>query len=260
MLHGAPDAGRRKGKEDVMPSWIIRTFEYDLDTAALLGRRLRANGVPFTLGEAAGGCAVHIQGSRGAEKLARGLCGLLCRDVQPFVLSAMADATPFSLEEKRSLVTAALQNARREEDTSPVERGLREYLRQENSLCLEGYLRFRMESTLLFWQLCVEQAAAALLLQKEYGELVSLLRGYVQTQPEKLEELQLCLHRDGSCTLTDREALCIEYADPSQEGLVSLLVSMAPHHLTVYDLTGTPHSPLTDTLLQVFSGRISLYT
>lgn len=243
-----------------MPAWIIRTFEYDIDTAALLGRRLRAAHVPFTMGEAVGGCAVNIQGSHGAEKLSEGVCGLLCRDLLPFVLSAMADATPFSLEEKRALVTSAVQNARREEELSPVKRQLTEYLRQERVLCLEGFMRFRMESTLMFWQLCLEQAAASLLLQKEYGELVSLLRGYVQEQPDKLEELQVCLHKDGSCTLTDQQALCIEYADPSQEGLVSLLVSMAPGHLTVYDLTGLSPNPLADTLLQVFSGRISLYT
>ena len=46
----------------------------------------------------------------------------------------------------------------------------------------------------------------------------------------------------------------------SQEGLVSLLVSMAPRHLTVYDLAGPGQQGLVDTLLQVFSGRISLYT
>lgn len=243
-----------------MAAWIIRTFEYDLDTAALLGRRLRSAHVPFTLGEAAGGCAVEIRGSRSAEKLAEGVCGLLCRDLMPFVLSAMADATPFSLEEKKRLVKTALQCARAEEELAPVKRRLTEYLREERVLCLEGYLRFRMEGTLLFWQLCIEQAATALLLEKEYGELVSLLHGYVQEQPEKLEELHVCLHRDGSCTLTDQQALCIEYADPSQEGLVSLLVSMAPGHLTVYDLTGLSPNPLADTLLQVFSGRISLYT
>lgn len=243
-----------------MPSWIIRTFEYDIDTAALLGRRLRAARVPFTLGEAAGGCAVTLRCPKSAEALGEAVCGLLCRDLLPFVLASMADATPFTLEEKQRLVHSALQSARAEEDVSPVKRRLTEYLQQERVLCLEGYLRFCMEGTLLFWQLCLEQAAAGLLLQKEYGELVSLLQGYVQEQPEKLEELQLCLHKDGSCTLTDRQALCIEYADPSQEGLVSLLVSMAPRHLTVYDLTGTSPSPLTDTLLQVFSGRISLYT
>ena len=226
-----------------MPSWIIHTAEYDVDTAALLRRRLLAAHAPFALGEAAMGCAVTIEGAKGAELLAEALCG-----------------TPFSLEEKRSLVLSAARAARSQEDTTLLKRQLTAYLRRENRLCLEGYMRFRMEGTLLFWELCIEQAAAQLLLQKEYGELISLLQGYVQEQPDKLEELQLCLHEDGSCTLTDKEALCIEYADPSQEGLVSLLVSMAPRHLTVYDLAGPGQQGLVETLLQVFSGRISLYT
>lgn len=243
-----------------MPSWIIHTAEYDVDTAALLRRRLLAAHAPFALGEAAMGCAVTIEGAKGAELLAEALCGVLCRDLLVFALSAMADGTPFSLEEKRSLVLSAARAARSQEDTTLLKRQLTAYLRRENRLCLEGYMRFRMEGTLLFWELCIEQAAGQLLLQKEYGELISLLQGYVQEQPDKLEELQLCLHEDGSCTLTDKEALCIEYADPSQEGLVSLLVSMAPRHLTVYDLAGPGHQGLVDTLLQVFSGRISLYT
>ena len=243
-----------------MPSWIIHTAEYDVDTAALLRRRLLAAHAPFALGEAAMGCAVTIEGAKGAELLAEALCEVLCRDLLVFALSAMADGTPFSLEEKRSLVLSAARAARSQEDTTLLKRQLTAYLRRENRLCLEGYMRFRMEGTLLFWELCIEQAAAQLLLQKEYGELISLLQGYVQEQPDKLEELQLYLHEDGSCTLTDKEALCIEYADPSQEGLVSLLVSMAPRHLTVYDLAGPGHQGLVDTLLQVFSGRISLYT
>ena len=82
-----------------MPSWIIHTAEYDVDTAALLRRRLLAAHAPFALGEAAMGCAVTIEGAKGAELLAEALCGVLCRDLLVFALSAMADGTPFSLEE-----------------------------------------------------------------------------------------------------------------------------------------------------------------
>lgn len=78
-----------------MPSWIIHTAEYDVDTAALLRRRLLAAHAPFALGEAAMGCAVTIEGAKGAELLAEALCEVLCRDLLVFALSAMRTEPPF---------------------------------------------------------------------------------------------------------------------------------------------------------------------
>ena len=114
-----------------MPSWIIHTAESDGDTAALLRRRLLAAHAPFALGEAAMGCAVTIEGAKGAELLAEALCEVLCRDLLVFALSAMADGTPFSLEEKRSLVLSAARAARSQEDATLLKRQLTAYLRRE---------------------------------------------------------------------------------------------------------------------------------
>ena len=62
----------------------------------------------------------------------------------------------------------------------------------------------------------------------------------------------------GSCTLTDESDACIEYVDCSEEGILSLLVGMAPSRLTVYDLSGGS-SGLAETIARVFSGRVRIY-
>ena len=73
-----------------------------------------------------------------------------------------------------------------------------------------------------------------------------------------MTELQLCLHADGSCTLTDDSEVRIEYVDCSPEGIVQLLVNMSPKKLIVYDLSNGKNR-LVDTLMRVFSGRIKVY-
>ena len=50
----------------------------------------------------------------------------------------------------------------------------------------------------------------------------------------------------------------IEYVDCSEEGIVRLLMGMAPERLTVYDLTGG-NSSLAETLVHVFAGRVRVF-
>ena len=114
---------------------------------------------------------------------------------------------------------------------------------------------FRMRAALADWQLCVERAAADQMLCREYTELMELLRSVA---PPRLGEVSVCLHPDGSCTLTDDSDACIEYVDCSEDGILSLLVGMSPSRLTVYDLSGGS-SRLPETIARVFAGRVRIY-
>lgn len=242
-----------------MPSWIVKTLEYDINLPSLLKRRLRETGFPYALSRAVNGVGVTLEGEEGAAALSKALASLLGRDLQLFVLAAMADETPLPLGEKREILSRSTAASRSKEDLKPLEKRLQGYLQEERVLCLEGFLRFRMPETLLFWQLCVEQAASELLMKKEYREVTEILRYFVESRPPKSGPLQLCLHEDGSCTLTDENALRIEYVDGSEDGLLSLLVSMAPEELILYDLSGKKGRKLTETLACIFSGRIKIF-
>ena len=139
-------------------------MEYDVDLEALLERRLRESGAPYALSAALGGVGVRMEGRQGLNALAKALSAVLIHDLAPFEVAAMADETPLGLEDRRQVLSRAVDAARKREDLSEVAARLGEYLREEGKLCLEGFLRFRMRSTLLFWRLCVEDAFSGVLL------------------------------------------------------------------------------------------------
>ena len=248
------------GKEGSVSSWIIQTMEYDVDLEQMLDARLRESGAPYALSAAMGGVGVRMEGRQGLHALAKALSGVLVQDLAPFEVAAMADETPLELEDRRQVLDRAVAAARKREDLHETAAQLTAYLQEEAKLCLEGFLRFRMRSTLLFWRLCVEDAFSGVLLEKEYGEAVDVLRLLLNARPPRCPSLRLCLHGDGLCSLTDGEELRMEYVDESGEGIISLLIGMAPARLFVYDLSGGARTELVHALTEIFSGRVCLYT
>ena len=243
-----------------MSSWIIQTMEYDVDLNALLSVRLRESGAPFALSSAPGGVGVRMEGRQGLLSLARVLGAVLVHDLVPFEMASMADETPLGLEDRRQVLRRAVDAARQREDMEETARNLCGYLAEEGKLCLEGFLRFRMRPVLLFWRLCVEEAFSQLLLEKEYAEAAQVLRLLLDQRPPRCPSLRLCLHGDGLCSLSDGAELRMEYMDETGEGILSLLVGLAPARLIVYDLSGGARKELVHALTEIFSGRVCLYT
>ena len=243
-----------------MSSWIIQTMEYDIDLESLLADRLREGGAPYALSAALGGVGVRMEGRQGLQALAQALGTVLVHDLVTFEVAAMADETPLSLADRQQVLVRAVDAARNREDLSETVQRLSGYLQEEGKLCLEGFLRFRMPETLLFWRLCVEEAFSNLLLEKEYTEAADVLRLLLNERPPRCPTLRLCLHGDGLCSLSDGAELRMEYVDESGEGIISLLIGMAPARLIVYDLSGGARKELVHALTEIFSGRVCLYT
>ena len=248
----------REGK--AVSSWIIQTMEYDVDLEKLLAMRLSEGGAPYALSEALGGVGVRMEGRQGLEALSEALGTVLIHDLAPFEMGAMADETPLDREDRQQVLSRAVAAAQTREDLSDTVQRLSAYLQAEGKLCLEGFLRFRMPETLLFWRLCVEEAFSGLLLEKEYGEAADLLRLLLNERPPRCPSLRLCLHGDGLCSLSDGGSLRMEYVDESGEGILSLLIGIAPARLIVYDLSGGARRELVHALTEIFSGRVCLYT
>lgn len=240
---------------------IVRTLhtqKYDVDLERLLSRRLMQTDCTFATEPIPGGVAVSVQGNDALMRLSEAVATLLCRDLQYFELAHMTDALPLDLPQKQEVLTEALESARCLERIEEVRRGVEDYLATENEMNVEGYLRFRMRERMETWQLCVERAAADLMLCSEWAELMELLSALSQGPGRRIGEISVCLNPDGSCTLTDDSDVRIEYVDCSEEGIVRLLMSMAPERLTVYDLSGG-RSHLAETLTHVFAGRVRVF-
>lgn len=230
--------------------------EYEGDIPRLLERRLVQTAHAFTLTPCEEGIVAELAEPGGLDALCVALALLLCRDLCQFELAKITDRLPFSLVEKQAVLAESIRCARRVERPGAVRRALKAYLEEEEVLHLSGYMRFRMPDTMGAWRLCVQSATEELLLEKEYLELMGVLRAFVQVKPARVREISLLLHPDGSCTLTDESDARIDYEAGDPDRLVSVLVELAPERLTVYDLSDEHSSPLTEMLARVFAGRV----
>ncbi len=240
-----------------MVTYAIGAGKYDMDLDRLLCRRLSQCGCLFALATDGTDVTVTVQEGEQVLRLAEALTMLLCRDLSYYELARMTDALPLPIAEKQTILKAALKHARRDERPALARDGLIRYLAEARRLNLEGYLQFRLRPMLELWQDAVEQAAAETVFRREYAHLMGSLQTLSEQQPSG--EISICLHPDLSCTLTDAMGGCIEYADCSEESIVSLIVGMAPTFLTVYDLSGGRCRTLIDLLKGVFPGRMRLY-
>ncbi len=235
----------------------IEIGEYDIDVKRLLERRLHQTAHPFTLIPDGENVIAELNDPGGLDALSIALALLLCRDLCQCELAKLVNRLPLTLVEKQAVLSDAIRCARKVERPGAVRRALKTYLEEEESLHLSGYMRFRMPDTMNSWKLCVQSASEELLLEKEYLELMGVLRAFVQVKPTRIREVSLLLHPDGSCTLTDESDAridCDAGSDPDR--LISMLVDLAPERLTVYDLSSAQDSELTEMLARVFAGRV----
>lgn len=237
----------------------ILTYEYDLPLLKLLDRRMSEQDAAYALETVPDGVVLKIRGEAPERAAADALTVVLGRDLRFFALAEFADTLPLTLSEKQEVLKIALEKAANREELSVLQERLTGYLSMYRTLVLEGFLRFRMQEYLMLWELAVEQAAAKVLMQKEYGELIDALRRFVSGRESRVDALSVCIHPDGTITLSDDNDVHIEYVDCAPDGILNLLVNMAPGKLTVYDLSGNEKNRLTEAILRVFGDRVKLY-
>ena len=242
-----------------MTVYEILTYEYDLPLLKLLDRRMSEQNGVYTLESVPDGVVIRLRGKTAENAACEALATVLGRDLRFFALAEFADALPLTLAEKQGVLSDALETASGREERKVLKQKLASYLAGHRTLVLEGFLRFRMQEFLMLWELSVEQAAARVLMQKEYGELIETLRRFVDGRTSRVGSLSVCIHADGTITLSDDNDVHIEYVDCAPDGILNLLVNMAPMKLTVYDLSGNEKNRLTEAIVRVFGDRVKLY-
>ncbi len=242
-----------------MTTYVIDTKKYDIDLDRLLSRRLQQSGCNCTIMRGVDNVCVTVEDDSAIRRLSEALSMLLCRDLKHFELAKYVDTLPLTLPEKQAVLKSAVRWTRTNERLAQVCRELRAYLLESDTLHLEGYMLFRMGACLSAWREGVQRAVEERLLTREYAELMSAMSEFVALKRPGIGELAVCIHPDGSCTLTDDSNARIEYVDCSDDGIVSLLVGMAPERLIVYDLSCGAGEPLANALKRVFAGRVRVY-
>ena len=243
------------------------TLEYDVDIGKLAIRRLRAEypeekGLAQRLEAGKRNVCFTLYREGDLERWCRALEMILLGDLAHFELARMVNDLPLELEEKRRILPEAVKLSRAclpSAASDGILRALMAFYAEDSHLNLEGFLRFRMQDVLQDWKMCVMRAAEELLLEEEYWELMQILAAFVQLRPHQVQDVYIVLNPDGSCTLTDDRDSRIDYEKCTGDGVLSVLVGLAPERITVYDLSGGACGWLADSLVRVFEHRVRIF-
>lgn len=253
-----------------MRSVWVESFEWGSETAEKLEKRLEQT-------EGGGSVGLRFEGSSrtavltaadaaGEAAIADALARLLVFDAAGAYLAVLIENTALSPGEKRRVLAAALRGAREElgrDGIKALSLQLREYISHYERLNVEGFLLFRMQG---YVRALGRHAGKALALSGE-GRSESkegFLRMLLTAQQPRLASLSLILRADGTCIIADDTDSRIECENccgvrGAERELVSLLVSLLPEHLAVYDLSLGRGEHLLASIRAVFGERVRFF-
>ncbi|MCE5236087.1 MAG: sporulation protein YtxC [Clostridiaceae bacterium] len=239
----------------------VGTYEYDADISRLVRRRLKKLSSSLTLREGSGKrtAEAQIETDTEADAWCEAVAEVLLYDVAHFELARLVNDLPISLEQKRLALPEAIKSARGVGTMQTLKREIAAHYEENDALVLEGYVRFRMKEVQKAWEFTVIRAVEELLIKNEYLELMNVLSAFVQLQPPRIKDVSVILNPDGSCTLTDDMNSRVDYEKCTGDGVVSILVGLAPERITVYDLSGGKSTMLAEILIRVFEDRVRFF-
>ncbi len=243
----------------------VLTNEFEVSIKPLIERRLAALGssaIPVRQNGADGrSVTVGIGDPSELSALASALSEVMLLDLRHFIIADMVEQLPFSLREKERILIRALENTEEYEGIEKASEELAAFLRENDRLIFEGYLRFRLRSETESWSVVVDAVAEQQLICDEFAELTECLGLF----PAALSgcgtrEVTVILNPDGSCTLCGPKEnsgeFRIDCAPGNDEGVLSLLRGLSPGKLTIYDLSFGRCGELRRGIEQLFGGRL----
>ncbi len=245
-----------------MREHVITTQKYDIDpTAALTGKMGAQNGLRFkSAGEKR--AVAQLRSVTDEYELAGALSDVMLDEAARREIVLAVEELALSPEEKRIVLPEAERLALRAFGAKTRER-VREKLMMHIELSdetnLEGFMRFRLRELLALFAAAAGKAADTLVLRGDYLELMAVLASFAQMQPPRTKEVCLVLNADGSCTLTGAGGSRINCENTGREGLISILLGLAPESIIVYDLSCGRGALLCEVVSRVFRERVRLF-
>jgi putative sporulation protein YtxC len=143
------------------------------------------------------------------------------------------------------------------------------YLLDSNVFDLQGIINFRLKEYVNILKNIVEECIDNYFEQKEFDELLSLLKHYVESQKPKYDTLNIIFIDNGEYMLIDsldnnvttdcaREFMEIlsDYDFRNDDVLMSSIIYAAPKKLVMHNIHDFHNNELINTIASIFSGRI----
>lgn len=242
-----------------MREFFIFTNEYDADIERLLKRRLQkrdtACAVEFGAFEHGAETADGIRTESAVlvraldddalDALCAGVSELMLLDLRHFELANSVERLPFSLKEKKRILRISVERTGDLGDVKECAAEVRQYLNENDSLNLEGFIRFRLKETVELWSAAVDAAADELVESEALSELFGLF-GLTNYEPGSGgTEVAVIFNPDGSCTITnglffeksDEKRFRIDCAPGNDAGVLGLIGGLSPLSVSLIDLS-----------------------
>jgi len=144
-----------------------------------------------------------------------------------------------------------------------------EFLLLENTLAIDGFIRFRLKEEWEEWKLVTEHAVDEYLMDREYKEFIEFVRHLVSTQEPTIELLHV-IHIDDKnlwlfdgnwqeiSTMSGEKGFLLEGESKVhyEELVLSQLITIAPHNITLH--TDQENHHIIYTIKKVFADKIDI--
>lgn len=183
----------------------------------------------------------------------------------------------FRQAERQEIAALARQNFQKgtscrklESVQAIIESRLKVFFTAEGAhLNLEGFINFRLQDYQRELKKAVDGAVESYLAEKEYRELIRMLRYFLEMEEPKIELIHLSVDKKGQFHVTDQHSQQIDPQDweeltmeEQEEGdyedlLVSMLVTVAPRRIMVHQNVLPRYPRTVETLRRIFDQRLS---
>lgn len=146
-----------------------------------------------------------------------------------------------------------------------------EYLIENKSIILLGFINFRLKDYLLILENVVDEAVNSFIIEKEYNEFVSLLKMYINSQNSNCQMLHLIYNNESSILLDENKNI-INISDDifkakylsditfsSNDYALNSLITLLPKKIYIH-LIDNYIDEFIQTLILIFENRIEICT
>ena len=146
---------------------------------------------------------------------------------------------------------------------------LLEYLKHNDRINIDGFIRFRLKDYMEELYDLVEKAVDEFMMEREYKEFIQLLRYFLDIQEPRLELVHVIVLHSGVFKLLDesRKAINSEYLEGYvvdlidseinyEDLLISALISIAPQKVIFHILQENYATGAIETIRSIFDGKV----
>ena len=152
-----------------------------------------------------------------------------------------------------------------------VNLSLMKYIRENNSLVLDGFVNFRLKDYILFLDGFIDLAVNKFLIDKEYNEFVNILRLYINSEAHnsKYNHIHLIYTKGNSILVDDCKNIISTQDDifnakylsdisfSSNDYILNTLLKLLPNNITIH-LINTYCDEFINTLKLIFQNKINI--